>query len=44
MIIRLSLTLCFYKRDLHLESCRVEVLNTRELSNRCRIILKHRFF
>ena len=33
MIIRLSLTLCFYKRDLHQESCRVEGLNTRELSN-----------
>ena len=44
MIIRLSLTLCFYKRDLHQESCRVEGLKNREFSNRCRIILKHQFF
>ena len=44
MIIRLSLTPCFFKGDLHQESCRVKGLNTRELLDRCKIILKRRFF
>ena len=44
MIIRLSLTPCFYKGDLHPESCRVKGLETRDISNRCRIILFHQFF
>ena len=44
MIIRLSFTPCFFKGDLHRESCRVKGLNTRDFSNRCRIIPKHQFF
>ena len=44
MIIRLSLTPCFFKGDLHRESCRVKGLNIQDFSNRCRIILIHKFF
>ena len=44
IIIRSSFTPCFFKGDLHRESCRVKGLNTRDFRFRCRIILKHQFF
>ena len=44
MIIRLSLTPCFFKGDLHRESCRDKGLNTQDFSNRCWIILIHQIF